>query len=41
MDDYEGLFGHVMGSPEQMREAATRLGVRCLKGTLAAARVFR
>ena len=41
MDDYEAVFCHAMGSPEQMREAATRLGVRCLKGTSAAARVFR
>lgn len=41
LEDYEELFGQVMGSQEQMRAAAGRMGVRWVKGTPAAARVFR
>jgi len=41
MEDYEDLFCTVIGSPEQMRAAADRMGVRCVRGTPAAARVFR
>ena len=40
VENLQATFGHVIGPADQMSEAASRMGVRCLKGTPAAARVF-
>jgi len=40
VDSYQDTFCHVIGPADQMREAARRMGTRCLRGTPTAARAF-
>ena len=40
IDDYEHIFGHVVGSPASLAKAAERMGVSCLKGATASRRIF-
>ncbi len=41
IENYDDIFGHVVGSPAALESAAERMGLQGLKGTVAAHRIYK